>query len=116
MEIATLSRKVKATDLPLEKLAGNSQVSQEDKVAEVGRQFEAILLRNILAQAHKSVFSSSQKKESTSDGIYQDMLTNNLAEQISRTGSLGLAASWKEQLGHELAETTPHPKMEAVSL
>ena len=110
--IPTLSRHVKASDLPLEKLAGNSQVSEEDKVAEVGRQFEAILLRNILSQAHKSAFPSSKKAESTSDGIYQDMITSNLAEQISRTGTLGLAASWKQQLGRELSAASTHPAPE----
>ncbi len=114
MQIPTWSHSIKASDLPLDKLASNSHVSEEDKVTEVGRQFEAILLRNILSQAHKPAFPSNKKEESTRDGIYQDMITNNLAEQISRSGCLGLANSWKIQLGRELS-TKPHPPESAAT-
>jgi hypothetical protein len=51
MEIAP----IKAADVPIEQLAGNSKISDRDKVAEVSRQFEAVLLRQILQETRKSV-------------------------------------------------------------
>ena len=48
MEISPLNREVRASELPLERLAGSKEVSQKEKIAEVSRQFEAVLLRQIL--------------------------------------------------------------------
>ncbi len=44
---------VKAADLPIEKLAANPNVSERDKVGQACRQFEAVLLRQILARRAK---------------------------------------------------------------
>ena len=38
----------------MEKLAGNTNLSQEEKIGEVSRQFEAVLLRQILQTAQKT--------------------------------------------------------------
>ena len=35
MQVASLERHVRASDVPPERLAGNSQLSEQDKVAEV---------------------------------------------------------------------------------
>jgi peptidoglycan hydrolase FlgJ len=112
MEIPTLQRHVNAADLPLERLAGNQQISDADKVAEVSRQFEAVLLRQILSSAQKTVFASSMNPQSVASGVYQDMITNQLADNISHSGSFGLARSLEKQLGHELK--TDRPKEEAA--
>ena len=102
MNIAPLQRHVKASELPLDKLAGSTQVKEADKVPEVIRQFEAVLLRHILSNAEKTVFSSKLKSQSASSGIYQDMIANELADQISRSGGFGLAHNLQHQLAHEL--------------
>jgi Rod binding domain-containing protein len=102
MEISNLQRHVKATDLPLDQLASNHNVPEPEKVKEVSRQFEAVLLRQILADANKPLFGSPLIKNSATSAIYQDMITNQLAEQVSRSGSFGLANSLSHQLGHEL--------------
>jgi Rod binding domain-containing protein len=115
MEVSSLQRPIKAADLPLERLAGNKSIPEADKVAEVGRQFESMLLRNILTQAHKPVFGGG-KKESSSDSIYQDMITNNLADQISRSGGLGLADAWSTQLTRELSNAGAPTVKEASNL
>jgi Rod binding domain-containing protein len=102
MEISPLQRHVSASDLPLERLAGNKQVSDGEKVAEVSRQFEAVLLRQILGSAQKTVFASSTHPQSVAGGVYQDMITNQLADSISHSGAFGLARSLEKQLSHEL--------------
>ena len=98
MNIPSLSHAAKASDLPLEKLVGNKSLSEKEKVAEVSRQFESVLLRQILGQARKTVFKSKFNEDSMASGIYQDMTTNQLADAISRNGSFGLARSLEAQL------------------
>jgi len=102
MEIPSIQRQVQAADLPIERLAGNTHVSEAGKLAEVSRQFEAVLLRQILGDAQKKVFASSMNPESVASGVYQDMITNQLADSISRSGGFGLAGNLKQQLQHQL--------------
>ena len=98
MNIPSLLHTAKAENLPLENLAGNKSLSEKEKVAEVSRQFESVLLRQILGQARRTVFKSKFKEDSMTSGIYQDMATNQLADAISRSGSFGLARSLEAQL------------------
>lgn len=102
MEIPSPQRRVNASDLPLERLAGTRQISDADKIAEVSRQFEAVLLRQILASAQKASFASGMIPQNVASGVYQDMITNQLADSISHSGAFGLARSLEKQLGHEL--------------
>jgi flagellar protein FlgJ len=98
MEIAALNSHVKASDLPIEKLATNPNVSDADKVGQACRQFEAVFLRQILQEARKTVISSSSAHDSVVSGIYGDMVNNQLADGISRSGAFGLARSLQSQL------------------
>ena len=102
MQVASLEHHLKASDVPPERLAANSQLSEEDKVAEVSRQFEAILLRQILQQGQKPVIQSGLVKDSATAGIYRDQTTQQLAESISKSGSFGLAKSVESQLSRQL--------------
>ncbi len=77
----------------LEKYSRNPNVSEADKVTEASRQFEAILVRQILGAARKSVISSGLERESAETGMYQDMVNAQLAEAITQSGGLGLARS-----------------------
>ena len=97
MEISPLQRNVRAAELPLERLAGNAQVDEADKLAEATRQFEAVLLRQILSEAQKTAFASSANPQSVAGDIYKDMITDCLADSISRSGALGLADGLKHQ-------------------
>lgn len=107
MNISALQSHVRATNLPLEKLANNPQLSEQEKAGEATRQFEAVLLRQILTDATKTLFKSSANPESSSDGIYQDMITNHLADQMSRAGGFGLSRVLSKQLQHELKTDSP---------
>jgi peptidoglycan hydrolase FlgJ len=102
MDILPLQRPVKASDLPLERMAGNTKLSDSDKVAEVSRQFEAVLLRQIIGESQKPVFGSSPLANSVSNEIYRDMITNQLADSISKSGAFGLARCLQPQLTHQL--------------
>jgi Rod binding domain-containing protein len=98
MNPISLQPHVKAADLPLDRLVSNTTLSDEEKSGEVCRQFEAILLRQILQESQKKTFKSNTESNSAASGIYQDMVTNQMADSISRSGSFGLASSFKSQL------------------
>ena len=109
MELAPLQCHVKASDLPVERLAGNKQLTETEKVTEISRQFEAVLLRQILAAAQKTVIPSKLNPESAASGIYKDMITNQLADTISHSGALGLGDTLAHELTRQL-KVDPEPK------
>ena len=97
--------------MSVEHLADNKQLSDEQKVAEIGRHFEAILLRQFLGDATKPLFGANQKGISAAaKGVYQDMMVNTLAEQISQTGPFGLAESFTAQLTQRLKSADGSPE------
>ena len=108
MELTALQPRVNAPNLPLDRLAENPRLSEAEKVAEAGRQFEAILLRQILGEAMKPVFKSDLAGQSAQAGIYQDMVVNQLADNVSRAGGLGLADSLNRDLSRQLS-SAPKP-------
>src|SRR5262245_48493696 len=99
---------------PIETLAGNKALSEEEKIKEASRQFEALIVRQILAQARKTVFRSSMNQDSMSAGIYQDMVTSQLADAISQSGSLGLACSLQLQLGRQTSSPSAAPSQSST--
>lgn len=110
MNVTAPQNNVHASDVPMERLANNSSLTEEQKVGEVARQFEAVLLRQILAQSQKTVFSSSMTDNSTASGIYRDMATNQLADSISKSGALGLSQTLEQQLSHQVLSSTQAAK------
>jgi len=107
MNITGLQPHLKAADIPLTDLAGNPNISEKDKVAEVSRQFEAVLLRQILQETRKSSTTSASSGDATTSGIYDDMVNNQLADCISRSGSFGLAQSLQGNLVHQELPNAP---------
>lgn len=101
--LSTIMPKVDASEVPLENLAANKLISDKDKTTEVSRQFEAVLLRQILQEAQKPVFKSAILTNSVGNDVYQDMITNQLADNISKSGTFGLAHSLEKQLTRQLS-------------
>jgi len=92
------SRHVDLSNLPLDRIAGSTQLDQKQKISQVSRAFEAVLLRQILQEGQKPTFKSKLSGNSTTDSIYHDMVANQLAENISKSGSFGLAKSLSREL------------------
>ena len=111
MEIAALHKEIKPSGLPLDQPARNSRVSEEQKIHETCGQFEAVLLRQILAKAQKPLFQSHCTLNSSVNTIYQDMTIAQLADSLSKAGSLGLARNLEEQLARQLAKKTAQDPM-----
>ena len=105
MEIGGIkSPAVNAADVPLDQLATNSALSETSKVAELSRQFEAVLLRQILSESQKPVFKSKYSDNSTASQIYRDMTVQQLADSISRSGALGLGKTLSQDLTKQLSQ------------
>ena len=104
MEIGTIKPHVNAADLPLERLATNNALTEQNKIEELSRQFEAVLLRQILSEAQKTVFKSKYSDESTTSQIYRDMTVQQLADNISRSGAFGLGETLSKDLTRQLPE------------
>jgi flagellar protein FlgJ len=105
MNITPLQQPVDASHLPLESLAGSQVLTQDQKIAEASRQFEAVLLRQFLAESQKPVIQSEFTDNSSAAGIYQDMITNQLADSLSRNGGVGLAKTFERQLSRTSPQT-----------
>jgi len=75
-------------------------------IKKAASQFEAIILRQMLAPSMESMMSGglSGSKESGGGGMYGYMLTDTLANSLSQGGGLGLARMLEKQL-------TPHSAM-----
>ena len=108
MNIPALPPVIDLDALPLERLAHHPDVPEEEKVGELARQFEAVLLRQILKNIQKTVIKSEWVTESTTRDLYQDMITVNLADSITRAGGLGLAKSLQAELTRQIS--TPEQK------
>jgi len=113
MLVAPLPQTIHASDISPERLAGNTSLTERQKIAEASRQFEAILLRQILAATQKPVIASKLVDNSTSADIYRDMITHELAESISKSGAFGLAKTFEHQFTRPEQGTPtsdrPHP-------
>ena len=105
MNIAPLQNK-SAADVPIEQLAHNHTLTEQQKVGEVARQFETLLLRQILQETQKTVIPSKFSDNSTTASIYHDMVTTQLANNISKSGTLGLAQTLERQLTHQIHPTS----------
>lgn len=68
-----------------------------EKVREMTQQFEAVFVRHLLNEAQKPVIGGGAIAASSSRGIYQDMMVDRLADQISQSGSFGVARSLELQ-------------------
>lgn len=89
-------------DVPIDRLSHDCALTGRQKVAEVAQKFEALLLRQILQETQKTVIPSEFADDSTAAGIYHDLMTNQLADSISKSGTVGLAQTLQRQLTRQL--------------
>jgi len=102
MTIPPIQAPIDTSNVPIEDLAGNKHLTQQQKIHEASRQFEAIMLQQILSETQKPVIESEFTDDSTASGIYQDYMTQALAQSMSKSDSFGFAKIFEDQL-------SPHP-------
>lgn len=90
---------VDASHISVEDLAGNQSLTESQKIAEASKQFEAILLRQFLSEAQKTVIKSNfADDDSSTTGIYKDFVTTQMANSLAHAGGIGLAKTFQHQL------------------
>ena len=109
MELTPLSRVSPSAEVPLERLANSSRLNEKEKLTEACRQFEAVLLRQILQNGQKTHFKSTINRDSAAGEIYRDMVTHQLADSISKSRALGLADSLVSQLSQRYPGPEQNP-------
>ncbi len=105
MTITPIQTSDDTSDIPIEDLAGNKHLTQQQKIHEASRQFEAIMLQQILSETQKPVIESEFTDDSTAAGIYQDYMTQALAQSMSKSDSFGFAKIFEDQLTPRPAHT-----------
>ncbi|HEY1790564.1 MAG TPA: rod-binding protein [Verrucomicrobiae bacterium] len=103
---------VDTSNIPVEDLAGNKHLTKQQKIHEASRQFEAIMLQQIMSEMQKPVINSEFTDDSTAAGIYQDYMTNALSQSMSKNDSLGFAKIFEEQLSPHPSK--PNPQVSAM--
>jgi Rod binding domain-containing protein len=103
MTISRLHPQTIAPEMPVDRLADNAALSEQEKIGELSKQFESLLVRQILAEAQKPVFQSKYSDNSFAGSVYRDLNVQNLAEGISRAGGLGLAGVLQQQLTKQVS-------------
>jgi flagellar protein FlgJ len=94
MDIAGISSQLASSGLNLSDASTGTR--DPAKIAKVSKQFECILLRQIVGESMKPLLESGQGGQ-----VYGYMLTNSLADQISAGGGLGLAHILQTQLSQK---------------
>ncbi len=95
--------------MALDQVARSSKLSEPEKISQLSKGFEAILVRNILENAQKPLFDKKGSGNTASGGIYRDLLSNQTADMISQSGTIGLARQLERELSthsHGTSKTT----------
>jgi Rod binding domain-containing protein len=99
MNIPPIQSPIDTSNVPIEELAGNQHLTQQQKIHEASRQFEAIMLQQVLSEMQKPVITGElTDDDDTASGIYQDYVSHALADSMSKSGSFGLAKIFEQQL------------------
>jgi Rod binding domain-containing protein len=120
MNVAPIQSSGDDANVPIEDLAGNKHLTGQQKIHEASQQFEVILLKQILSEMQKPVTTSEFDDDSTAAGIYQDTISNALAQSIAKSGGVGFAKVFEEQLTprtstHSHTASTAHPENRVVN-
>jgi len=84
-------RSIEPAERPVD--SESAQGPDSDKTGEVSRQFEAILMRQILSESMKPLLQGG-----ASGQVYGYLVTDTLADSMSKGGGLGLANILQAQL------------------
>jgi Rod binding domain-containing protein len=119
MNLTPIQSSTNDAQVPIEDLAGNKHLTAQQKIHEASQQFEAILLRQILSEMQKPVITSEFTDDSTAAGVYQDTVSNALAQSISKSGGFGFAQIFEQQLtprsaAHNQKASSVHPENQMV--
>ena len=77
--------------------------TEDAKIAEVSKQFEAVILRNFLKDSLKPLFQSYLSKENSQNNIYRYHLVDALSQSMAEREALGISNVLQMQLKSQFA-------------
>jgi flagellar protein FlgJ len=86
--------------------------AEDDKALDVARQFEALLVHNMLKGMRKTTLSENTSNERA---LYDDMLDEKLADTLMESGGLGVARQILDQIGSSKAQADPVTPRQSLS-
>lgn len=88
--------------------------SEREKLHEAAQHFEAIFVRQMLAEARKTSFDSEGIFSSGALQTFRQMQDDQFADLAAKTGALGLASVIEAQLARHLPPETDAPSTTAT--
>jgi Rod binding domain-containing protein len=82
-----------------------ADAAQKQKLAEATRQFESVLIRQMLTSLEKTTQLSGSKNMLGGQSAYSSMMVDALSDAIAQAGGLGLAKTLDSMLHDRVAET-----------
>jgi len=82
----------------LDRIADDASMSEQEKVAELAKEFEAMLVKQVLKGMQKTAGGSGLFPTKGPASIYGDMMMNSLSQSISDSRQLGFARLFENQL------------------
>ncbi|MPS70328.1 MAG: flagellar biosynthesis protein FlgJ [Novosphingobium sp.] len=83
--------------------------TDREKLAATARQFEAMFVRQMLAEARKSHFGGEQLFSSQALDTFNQMQDEHFADVTAQSGVLGLARIIEDQMARFVAESSSAP-------
>ena len=92
-----------ASTSDLGRLANHPHLKEEEKMEAVAKEFEVMLVKQVLKSAQQPMTDSGSTLFPTqgTGAIYGDMMVDTLAGSIGRAGQLGLARMFQQQLASQ---------------
>ena len=103
-----------ADDSFARRLEEAAQNSDEKELKKVCQELEAIMLNMMYKQMKATIIKSDLVEEDPGTAIFESMRDEELMNQASKTGSLGLAESLYKQLSRQYAKKTPMTAAESA--
>lgn len=88
------------SNMDLAQLANDSQLNEADKLEAAAKEFEVMLVKQVLKSAQQPLTESGSTFFPThgTGAMYGDMMIDTLSGSVGRAGQLGLARLFQQQL------------------
>ena len=101
MEVAASSANIGAIasdTTALREMIHAKGITESEKIAEMSRQFESVLVKQFLEDGLKPVFKGILSQDTAKHAMYRSLFTDALADNITQSNSFGFAHALQAQL------------------
>ena len=85
----------------VDRIAHNKNLTENQKMGELAKEFEAMLFKQVLKGMKESFGGSGMFPAEGPHSIYGDMMIDTLAQSISNAGQIGFARTFTDQMTNQ---------------